>query len=143
MFDRIVFRIGNRWHFEIIEPLGEGASSLHREVYKSNQRPVEHEEQRHGFETKEQADQAARRFIEVRGWEPVEKPSEHSYKGRKIVLQPGKKDDGTWVCQGTIIIAGTGPDAGSEKFYPSGTFTTCAEAEAATLQEAKARIEKH
>ncbi len=60
----------------------------------------------------------------------------HWHNDHKIVLSPGQKDTGRWVCQYCVIKFGD-DQMGSRKAYPPGDFATKDEAMNAALLEAK------
>jgi hypothetical protein len=65
---------------------------------------------------------------------------ESSYEGRPIKLQSGLLDDGTWICEYTIVEFRP-THSFTESGYPEGTFTTRDKAEAAALEAAQAVID--
>ena len=65
--------------------------------------------------------------------------TESSHNGRSIQLRSGQRQDGTWVCEYTIIEASP-TRSNSVKRAHKGNFSTREEAEAAVLDEAQAEI---
>lgn len=82
------------------------------------------------FDFDTQATQASDVYHKTASW----------YNGRSITLWSARQDDGTWVCEYTVIEFGP-LYAFSESGYPVGSFTTHDEAEAAALEVAQAVID--
>lgn len=67
----------------------------------------------------------------------------HEYKGRKIELSTGQKENRRWDCQYTIIeFAPDKMGVYPEPRYPDGDFSTEDEAKVAALNSAKKRIDR-
>jgi hypothetical protein len=66
--------------------------------------------------------------------------TESDYGGRSVKLRSGQQEDGTWICEYTIIQSGS-TGLTHTTGYPYGSFATRDEAEAAALEAAQAEID--
>ena len=63
------------------------------------------------------------------------------YEGRLIVLISGQQEDGTWVCEYTILEVAHAHSINT-KGFPKGTFLTQDGAEGAALEAARTEIDE-
>jgi hypothetical protein len=66
--------------------------------------------------------------------------TESRHNGQSIKLRSGQREDGTWVCEYTIIEHSP-TRSPSITAYAKGSFSTRAEAEAAALEAAQGEID--
>ena len=66
--------------------------------------------------------------------------TESRYSGQSIKLRSGQREDGTWVCEYTIIEHSP-TQSPSVTGYAKGSFSTRDEAEAAALEAAQGEID--
>jgi hypothetical protein len=68
--------------------------------------------------------------------------TESSYNGRAIKLRAGQQEDGTWICEYTILQHGL-TQISRATGRTTGSFSTRDEAEAAAMEVAQGEIDSH